>query len=130
MPMTRKSIAIPLALAAVLAAAAAHAEVPIGQQNSTKGKVLSDTRGMTLYTFDNDQGGTPSCYAGCAKNWPPLLAATGAMAEGDFGLAPRSDGTAQWTYHGRPLYTWINDHKAGDITGDGIKGLWHIAQPK
>jgi predicted lipoprotein with Yx(FWY)xxD motif len=33
-------------------------------------------------------------------------------------------------YKGRPLYTWKDDKKPGDITGDGfLNGVWHIAQP-
>jgi predicted lipoprotein with Yx(FWY)xxD motif len=29
----------------------------------------------------------------------------------------------------RPLYNWKNDQKPGDITGDGVGGVWHIVQP-
>ncbi|MEU9945634.1 hypothetical protein [Streptomyces lavendulae] len=36
---------------------------------------------------------------------------------------------AQWAYDSRPLYTFINDKMAGDMTGDGFKDVWHAAQP-
>jgi predicted lipoprotein with Yx(FWY)xxD motif len=40
------------------------------------------------------------------------------------------DGNKQWAYKGHPLYTWKDDKKPGDITGDGFaNGVWHIAQP-
>jgi ribonuclease Z len=42
----------------------------------------------------------------------------------------RGDGSKQWAYKSKPLYTWKNDHKPGDITGDGfLNGAWHIAKP-
>jgi hypothetical protein len=43
----------------------------------------------------------------------------------EYGLTDRTDGTKQWTYDGKPLYLWIKDQKPGDMTGDGVKGVWH-----
>ncbi|HCQ64264.1 MAG TPA: hypothetical protein DIU07_03395, partial [Rhodobacteraceae bacterium] len=34
-----------------------------------------------------------------------------------------------WTYKGMPLYLWVQDQAAGDVTGDGVKGVWHLARP-
>ena len=49
---------------------------------------------------------------------------------GDYSTITRDDGSKQWAYKGRPLYTWKKDKKPGDITGDGfLNGAWHIAQP-
>ena len=28
-----------------------------------------------------------------------------------------------------PLYYWVKDKKAGDITGDGVGGNWELAKP-
>ena len=39
------------------------------------------------------------------------------------------DGTKQWAFHGKPLYGYISDAKAGDISGDGVGGVWHVAKP-
>ncbi len=55
----------------------------------------------------------------CAANWPPLKAAADAKLTGDYTIIMRADGTKQWAYKGRPLYTWKNDKKPGDITSDG-----------
>jgi predicted lipoprotein with Yx(FWY)xxD motif len=96
---------------------------------SSLGPILTNADGMTLYTFDKDADGTSACYEQCATNWPPLLAAEGAEAEGDYGLTERTDGTKQWTYKGMPLYTWIKDAAPGDVTGDGVKEVWHAAKP-
>jgi predicted lipoprotein with Yx(FWY)xxD motif len=61
--------------------------------------------------------------------WPPLAAAASATGAGDYTVIAREDGIRQWAYKKRPLYTWKNDQKPGDIGGDGIGGVWHIAQP-
>ena len=50
--------------------------------DSAKGAVLTDAKGMTLYTFDADKDGASTCYDACATNWPPLLAAEGDAATG------------------------------------------------
>jgi predicted lipoprotein with Yx(FWY)xxD motif len=28
-----------------------------------------------------------------------------------------------------PLYYWVKDKKMGDVTGDGVKGVWDAARP-
>ena len=91
--------------------------------------MLTDAKGMTLYTFDNDEGGVSACYDQCAANWPPLVAPEGAAAEGEYGLVQRTGGSMQWTYDGKPLYLWINDKAPGDVTGDGVNDVWHVAKP-
>lgn len=103
---------------------------PTKTGDSAKGKVLTNDSGMTLYVFDKDSAGKSACNGPCAGNWPPLAVAANAMPMGDYTVISRDDGTKQWAYKGRPLYTWKNDKKAGDITGDGfLNGAWHIAQP-
>ncbi len=94
-----------------------------------EGDRLVNDAGMTLYTFDNDKDGVSACYEACATNWPPLMAEAGAKAEGDYSLSARKDGSNQWSYKGMPLYLWIKDAKPGDMTGDGVKGVWHVARP-
>ncbi|WP_010137519.1 COG4315 family predicted lipoprotein [Oceanicola sp. S124] len=89
--------------------------------------ILVDDKGMTLYTFDIDQGGASKCYDGCAVDWPPYLAGADASASGDFSTVARTDGTSQWAYKGAPLYYWIGDAEPGDTNGDGIGGVWHVA---
>ncbi|MEM9786263.1 MAG: hypothetical protein AAFY14_15860 [Pseudomonadota bacterium] len=87
---------------------------------------LTDARGMTLYTFDEDSAGVSNCYDSCAENWPPYLAGR----EKIVGLTriDRRDGTQQWAKDGAPLYYWIGDTRPGDTTGDGVRGVWHVAQ--
>jgi predicted lipoprotein with Yx(FWY)xxD motif len=90
---------------------------------------LVDGKGMTLYTFDQDSGGKSMCNGACATNWPPLAALADATAEGDWTVIKRDDGSHQWSYKGKPLYTWHKDMKPGDMTGDGFRNAWHVARP-
>lgn len=112
-----------------LSATASFAADPAMIGDSSLGKVWTDANGMTLYTFDKDEGGMSACYEQCAVNWPPFMAAEGAAAEGDWTIVDRTDGSKQWAYDGHPLYTFIQDKAAGDVVGEGKgDGTWHVAK--
>src|SRR5262249_45961534 len=108
--------------------------------NATKtglGIALVDNRGFSLYMFEKDTSSTSACTGACAAAWPPLLT-TGAPVAGNGVradlLAPikRSDGTLQVTYAGHPLYLYVGDTKAGDITGQNSKAFgaeWYLVSP-
>jgi len=122
-----KSTAI--ALAAVLATvASAYAMEPAKLMDSSGGKIWTDAKGMTLYTFDKDEKGTSNCYDKCAAAWPPLPAAADAKADGEWSVVDRTDGTKMWAYDGHPLYTFVDDKAPGDVKGDGKAGVWHVAK--
>lgn len=127
----RKRLLSAVTVAALLCASAAFAQMaPAKTGDSAKGKVLTNAQGMTLYTFDKDVGGKSACNGPCTGNWPPLMAAADAKPAGSYTIVARDDGGKQWAYKGKPLYTWKNDKKPGDITGDGfLNNAWHIAQP-
>jgi len=94
--------------------------------------VLTDSKGMTLYVWDNDLTvpGKIQCVGVCILSWPPMLAGAGDKPSGDYTLMVREDGGKQWAYKGRPLYLWVNDGKPGDRTGDGFRGgTWHLVRP-
>ena len=88
--------------------------------------MLTDPKGMTLYVFDKDKGKVSSCYGDCAKHWPPYLSKKGEKMGEGWGTTKRKDGSQQWTYDGHPVYYFASDKKAGDKTGDGVGGVWHI----
>ena len=88
---------------------------------------LAAANGMTLYVFDKDAGGLPSCYKDCAVMWPPALAKTGDKMGTGWTTVKRSDGAMQWVYDKHPLYFYSKDKKKGDKLGDGIGGVWHVA---
>src|SRR5262249_49917000 len=72
-----KRIAYGLAAVFILSSAALAAE-PAKTMDTKAGKVYTDDKGMTLYTFDKDGKGVSNCYDTCAKNWPPFAAAADA----------------------------------------------------
>jgi predicted lipoprotein with Yx(FWY)xxD motif len=121
-------------VAAVGMVGVANAMEPAMYADSSLGKVLVDSKGMTLYVFDKDQKGATksSCTDKCIVNWPPFAAAADAKAEGDWTLVDVTDkdGKAEkmWAYDGKPLYFFIKDKKAGDVTGEGVGSVWHVVK--
>ena len=118
------------------APAAAGTAIAVG---STKlGEVLIDPSGLTVYLFLADKGTVSSCNSpSCVQYWPPVLT-TGAPQGGAgvsatlLGTTTRADGTMQVTYAGHPLYRFLSDKKAGDVTGQGLNAFgapWYVVSP-
>ena len=123
-----------IALSVVLLAACSTLEGWMGggaAPTKTADGVLTNSAGMTLYTFDRDAAGSGKsvCNGPCATNWPPLMAGADAKAAGDYTIVTRDDGGKQWAYKGKPLYLWAKDAKPGDKTGDGFNNAWRVARP-
>lgn len=121
-----------LFLGLAIPAFAMHQAVKV-QQNDVVGKYLTDTEGITLYWFKNDEPGKSNCAGSCLMRWPGFYDEKVAVPDGiameDFGTITRNDGEKQTTFRGYPLYYWINDMKAGDTAGNGIKGVWSVVNP-
>ena len=116
----------------VLTAAGARAEDPavpaeITLNRQGHGWILADTKGKTLYVTLGDKNGKSSCEGACAKQWPPVIAPAGAQAFGEWTLVPRTDGSAQWAFNGKPLYTFSADAAPGDQNGDDMEQQWSVA---
>jgi predicted lipoprotein with Yx(FWY)xxD motif len=125
-----KTLLLALSVLTMTTAISAAQNAPTKMGDSSKGKVLTDEKGMTLYVFDKDSDGKSTCNGPCAGNWPPLRATTTSSPADGYTVITRDDGSKQWAYKGRPLYAWHNDKMPGDITGDGfLNGAWHIARP-
>lgn len=90
--------------------------------------LLTAPNGMTLYTFDQDRPNTSTCNRGCAKSWPPYFVEADAAAPEGLTIVERQDGTQQWAKDGQPLYFWAGDRRPGDVNGDGVGGVWHVAR--
>jgi len=94
------------------------------------GGILTDAKGMTLYTWDKDKEANKSaCEGMCIVNWPALAASGNDKDVGDWKVITRSDGSKQIAYKGKPLYYYKDDKSAGDKVGDGKGMVWHIARP-
>jgi predicted lipoprotein with Yx(FWY)xxD motif len=93
--------------------------------------VLTSPKGLTLYSFAPDTATTSKCNAGCAEYWPPQKgpATAGAGVTGKLATIKRADGSAQATYNGHPLYTYVGDSGPGQAHGNGLNingGLWRV----
>jgi predicted lipoprotein with Yx(FWY)xxD motif len=109
----------------------------VGVTSTSLGQVLVDSQGRTLYLFQKDAGTTSTCTGPCATAWPPLRA-SGQPVVGKgansalIGTTPRSDGAAQITYNGHPVYLFIKDQKPGDTNGEGANAFgasWFALSP-
>ena len=112
------------------AAAPATAGNELKSANIGGATVLTDAKGFTLYWFAPDTATKSMCNGSCATFWPPVKgpAALAAGMKGALGTITRSDGSAQATFDGHPLYTYKGDSKPGDNNGNGVNaagGLWH-----
>ena len=95
--------------------------------DSDLGSIVVDQDGLTLYMFEPDEGGVPTCYDDCAATWPPLEGPAEAgegVDAGALGTAEREDGTTQVTLGGWPLYYFAGDTGAGDVNGQGVNEVW------
>lgn len=84
---------------------------------------------MSLYTTDSDENGVSSCYDACAEKWMPALLEAGTVLGESYTLVERKDGTMQAAFRGQPLYLSSEDWNVGDMNGDGIDDVWHLARP-
>ncbi len=124
----------PAAAATSLATQATALQLEV-RQDPTLGGYLAGADGRSLYVFMKDTGGTSACSSDCAASWPPLTALSsgdvtaGAGVTGSLATITRQDGTLQVTLAGRPLYYFAADAAAGDVTGQGVGGVWFLASP-
>src|ERR1700747_1970666 len=109
--MNTSSISALVAALSLALASAAFAVPPTKTGTTTKGSVLTDAKGMSLYTFDKDSGGKSACNGPCATNWPALKAEASDKADGGYTIIARDDGSKQWAYKGQPLYTFTKNKK-------------------
>jgi predicted lipoprotein with Yx(FWY)xxD motif len=116
-----------LALALVVTAAATAAAAPrakVAVRSTSLGRVLVDARGRTLYAFDLDTHGKPSCTGGCATLWLPLLTTGSPLSAGvpaaKLGTVKRGDGRLQVMFAGHPLYRFAKDAHAGQVAGASV----------
>ena len=106
------------------------ASMKVGDKTET---VLKNAKDLTLYYFTPDTATKVACTGGCASNWPPLLATSGAPTSSP--ALPgklttlNGDNGNQVLYNGHPLYTYTKDGDAGDAYGQGTGGKWFVATP-
>ncbi|MGZ3498789.1 MAG: COG4315 family predicted lipoprotein [Vulcanimicrobiaceae bacterium] len=85
--------------------------------------------GLALYTFDGDTTPNQStCTGTCLAIWPSHVATSSETGTNNFTIFTRPDGSLQWAYKGKPLYTFASDTPANNATGDGFQNF-RLAHP-
>jgi predicted lipoprotein with Yx(FWY)xxD motif len=109
-------------------------DVAITVAHTPAGTALAGPDGKTLYIRTIDKNGTSSCTSGpCSRAWGALVSDPSELQiapgiTGTFGITIWRDGTQQVTHNGQPLYYYSKDRVAGEARGEGIAGVWCIAQ--
>jgi predicted lipoprotein with Yx(FWY)xxD motif len=142
---TARRLIVPVAVLPTLVAACGSSAPKAAQRESGApaasvrvarsklGRILVDSRGMTLYLLTADRRGRSSCYSGCARLWPPAtvsghpIAGPGLTAK--LTTTRRRDHTRQLVYNGHPLYTLVADTRPGQTNGQGYSGTWFVLSP-
>jgi predicted lipoprotein with Yx(FWY)xxD motif len=122
------AIAVPTALAHGSKTVVGKAAAP-----SLHETVLTNTKGLTLYSLSVERNGKFICTGSCTHTWIPLVVARGTTPKGPvrLGTVKRPEGKIQVTYKGLPLYTFDGDSAKGQARGEGFKdvGTWHAVTP-
>jgi predicted lipoprotein with Yx(FWY)xxD motif len=115
---------------------AGTATVKVSSESALGTKILVSAKGLTLYHFVPETKGAIKCTGSCAAEWPPLVVASGAkpvagpgLSAAKLGTIKRPDGKLQVTYNGLALYRYGDDHKSGQIEGQGEDGIWYVVTP-
>jgi predicted lipoprotein with Yx(FWY)xxD motif len=124
--------------ASMPAEAAPSRDAAVGTADHGLGPMLVDAQGRTLYLWEADTGPTSTCAGACAQAWPPVTTAASVRAGAGvqsslLGLVKRSDGSAQVTYAGHPLYRFSGDTAAGQDNGQGSDAFgaqWWAVGPR
>jgi predicted lipoprotein with Yx(FWY)xxD motif len=138
MSLCRPLFLLGVAAALALSVAACGDDDPtIGVASNGLGKILVDSRGRTIYLFEKDAGTKSACAGDCEIAWPPVSADNrptvgSGLDEAKVGTTSRSDGDAQVTYNGHPLYLFAGDRNPGETSGQGLNAFgaqWYVASP-
>jgi predicted lipoprotein with Yx(FWY)xxD motif len=106
----------------------------VGVEGSSLGKILVNSRGLTLYSYGHDTRNVSVCTDVCARVWPPATVsgaptAASGVSQARLKTITRSDRRSQLVYNGHPLYTFSEDTRRRQIGGEGFLGVWFVVSP-
>lgn len=138
-----------LAAVGVVAIAIAQARTPrarrttaatVELRETSLGKILANSAGLTLFEFTKDKKKHDSCasISGCPEVWPALevsgMPTAGAgLKQSLLGTIKLTGGGEQVTYAGRALYLYSAQHNPGETSYVGVKefgGTWYALNAK
>lgn len=129
------STSAPPSAASSSPAASTAAGAEMKTASSSAGQIVVDSKGMSLYIFTKDvkDSGTSACTGACLQAWPVFTTTSDAPGvdgvTGTVGTIATPDGKKQVTLNGMPLYYYAKDKAAGDVTGQGVGGVWYLVSP-
>lgn len=82
------------------------------------GETLTNAAGLTLYVQVNEK----KAKAAGAQTFTPVRAAALAQPIGEFTVARAEDGSKQWAFRGKPLFTYTQEIEPSDATGMKFEG--------
>ena len=112
---------------------AASGVATIQLRRTSKGMILVDGRGFTVYAFSHDSRNRDTCLAisGCASFWPPVRTSgrprAGRGVRSSLLGTIRIHGGLQVTYAGHALYGYSGDSSPGSTSYVGVSafhGVW------
>jgi predicted lipoprotein with Yx(FWY)xxD motif len=114
------------------------ATVSLKSVSGVDDKALVGPDGKTVYLFEGDENGKPTCSGACAGLWPPVTAsgmpsAGSGLDQSKLTTVKRADGSTQVTFAGHPLYYYSGDASAGSAKGQGLKAFgaeWYVLNAK
>jgi predicted lipoprotein with Yx(FWY)xxD motif len=95
------------------------------------GKVLVDADGRTVYLLTADGRNQSTCGSDCLTFWPAVASGRAKLGV-PVGTTKTPGGTPTATVAGQPVYTFSQDHGAGDVNGEGLQefgGTWYAVSP-
>ena len=122
-----RGLALLSAAAALWASSAAAFPSEVSSADAGLGTRYFTAKGASLYFYARDPVGQSVCSGRCITAWPALAAPADAQAEGDWTPIIRPDGSKQWAFKGKPVYTFARDPGPGTTMGDGVQDVWHLA---
>ncbi len=79
-------------------------------ETTDAGRYIQLQNHKSLYWNEREfAAGDATCLDDCEVVWPPVTAPADAVPIGDWSIATRPDGSLQWSYKGKLLYTNVND---------------------
>jgi predicted lipoprotein with Yx(FWY)xxD motif len=116
------------------ASAGSAGDVIVQTRSGAMGSYLTDGSGKSLYMFASDTSTKSACSGQCLQYWPILSGtpSAGSGVDGTKLARITTDGAAQVSYAGHPLYYYAGDKAPGDTAGQGSNNFgakWWLLAP-
>jgi predicted lipoprotein with Yx(FWY)xxD motif len=105
----------------------------VSLRSTAYGKILVNSKGLTLYLWVKDTKDKSACSGACLDVWPFVLVSgkptAGPGVKASLLGTIKEKGGHEVTYNGHPLYTFTSDTKPGIISGEGnatFGGPWWV----